>query len=287
MALQPLKWNTLLYLPLNQLREVAVKSPELSEIVSSPEFWKQRLVIDFPKYANEFTPLEPNNWQQLYSIVHRLLSDQQKANDLHVSAEVSRSFGYPDSAFEQVDERTEELNSVEDDRGEYWQPNVEMMTWLFEQGLQKGDLVTFEAGAGYRNDARWYYIGDGVLRIDFEPDDYGTCPRELPVLTEPEWRPIDYWVREGESMNAHNWIVRFDLKPYREEIEKNVYKVESDNDYEIYATCFRLPIGLKINLYSMSQLTDLEEILEMGAFHVMDEDIDLPSLDPKTTLYAI
>ena len=288
MSSQPLEWNTMLYLPLTELRAIAIKSPEVSEIISSPEFWKQRLLIDFPNY--ELSPLEPNNWQQLYQIAHSLLSGKNKARDIIVPKEVSRSFGYPDSAFAHPDERTEELGIQIDDQGEHWPPNSELMNWLLSQGLKKGDFVTFEAGSGYRNDARWYYIGDNTLRIDHNPDDYGTCPKELQVLTGPEWRPVDYWVRDGESMNGHNWIVRFDAKPYWDEIQNNLEFIKQGEDYKVYKTWFLFPMGLKINIYGINYelafFDDLNDAINTGVFMGLNEDIDIPDLDSRTTLYV-
>jgi hypothetical protein len=105
--------------------------------------------------------------------------------------------------------------------------------------LIKGDLVIFDANAGYRNDGVTIFDGNQIVDLYAEIDDYGSLPPTFHVIEEDV--PISYWKDIDETDIgrgiAHNNIVWFDHRLVREQCIRNIqYKVIEGGKYAIFTT---------------------------------------------------
>ena len=111
------------------------------------------------------------------------------------------------------------------------------LAYLVETGadVRFGDLAAFKAHYGYRNDGVAIFDGEQLVALSAYPDDYGCLPQMFRVLGVSEGDggaravfPIWYWhdrpgYQRGETDGsiAHNFVVWFDHRPFRQQLVAN------------------------------------------------------------------
>ena len=86
--------------------------------------------------------------------------------------------------------------------------------------LVYGDLVMFEAHAGYRNDGIAIFDGEKIIDLCVDYDDYGSLPPQFHVIEKNV--PLNYWASGEVDGITHNYIVWFDHRTVRDECMRNV-----------------------------------------------------------------
>ena len=66
-------------------------------------------------------------------------------------------------------------------------------------GIARGDVVTLDTDAGYRNDGKFIWDGKKVIGLYTEVDDYGSLPPEIEIADDNDFEP-DSW----EDLIDHN-----------------------------------------------------------------------------------
>lgn len=149
--------------------------------------------------------------------------------------------------------------------------------------LVKGDLIIFDAVAGYRNDGVAIFNGTKIINLSYEPDDYGNLPNSFRVIEDNV--PIKYWSTEnGLPGISHNNIVWFDCAKVLTQCLNNIklnsttfiyndqqYRIIYENSDNLYG--HELEESFRFLLNSLS-----EELLPFESFS--NEDYELS--DGKT-----
>jgi hypothetical protein len=121
---------------------------------------------------------------------------------------------------------------------------IKEATALLKVNPNRGDLLSIEAYADYRNDGLYIYDGDRFIDLDTKIDDYGAIPKQFQVIRE---FPIHYWHGHNNPDNrdrriVHNSIVWFDHREFASELITNVRY-----DNELSETKFFLYTSFKYN----------------------------------------
>ena len=107
----------------------------------------------------------------------------------------------------------------------------------------KGDLIIFDAEAGYRNVGKVIYDGQKIINLNCDIDEYGSLPMEFHVIENDI--PIKYWEdnykERFKSLHVigidHNTIVWFNHRLVRDECLANIkYGLIKNDKYGIYTT---------------------------------------------------
>jgi len=151
--------------------------------------------------------------------------------------------------------------------------------------LVKGDLIIFDAVAGYRNDGVAIFDGVSIINLSYEPDDYGNLPKSFRVIEDNV--PINYWSTEnGLPGISHNNIVWFDHSKVLTQCLHNIRHLSTsfiynDEQYRIvYEKYDNIddPSELEFNLRFI--LNDITDLIPFESFSE-----EFPELNDGKTLF--
>jgi hypothetical protein len=116
--------------------------------------------------------------------------------------------------------RKETQNQSED-------PLIEFYGKIKPKEIKRGDFMQLSKNE-YRNDTMLVYDGDEFIVLSYEPDDYGTLPKEFVV--GDEFAPMHF-----RDTNAHNTFVPFNNTRHKQKILDNL--VDHDTHW---TSCFKI-----------------------------------------------
>ena len=135
-----------------------------------------------------------------------------------------------------------------------------------QSDLVKGDLVIFDATAGYRNNGVSIFDGVYIINLDDSPDEYGNLPQQFRVIEDGV--PITYWEYVDDTDNGkgvdHNLIVWFDHSKVLQQCLSNIGTSDLGTDtMQVFTTFTYDGKDYRIVYQYPEDLDDSVEILEM------------------------
>ena len=261
---------------LGDLPSLCSANSKLSQICSTETCYMHRVKREHPT----FTKSPKLTFEKFYKMLKRFESN------------TAQMFEIPEDMFSWDKTEDQHLDDYED----IDKLNKELLPKVLTTfPIRRGDLIHLESEGEYRNDGKFIFDGASLMSLAFEPDDYGTLPKEFKILDdELTFSPI-HWM----DVIDHNGYVHFDSGPYMDQLEKNLIQTETTitkigkKTYEeqiwktffVHSTGARFTIRFQFDLGLSSDRENVIKFLKKGLFYIGGEDLESTPFNMHLYIY--